>query len=76
MCEMLKKKKIGQLWKISAISDIIDERFYIIVGKPKRTLDKRWTICWIDFNGKATIENWTHNDMEEDTFISEANSQP
>ena len=76
MFDMIKEKSIGQLWQIVSMTDVINGHFYIIVDETKRTLDKKWTICWINFDAKALIEEWSNKDMEDDIFISEANSQP
>lgn len=68
---MVKEKKIGQLWKIVSMSNVINEHFYIIIDKPKRSLDKRWTICWINFDGKTAVEEWSSKDMEDDILVAD-----
>lgn len=73
---MIKEKGLCQLWQIVSETDVINEHFYVIIGESERILDKRWTICWVNFDGKALVEDWTDKDMEDDIFISEADSQP
>ena len=73
---MAKEKKVGQLWKIVSMSNVINEHFYIIIDEPKKPLDKRWVVCWINFDRKSIVEEWSSKDMEDDIFISETDFQP